>query len=247
MPSWHPRQLRLASLIFHCTSIRHVFVLTISSIGSWQKLFSQKNLNCLLLLQQYRGRLWADLEGNANSLFSLAHNQWCVCSVFMNVCKVQIDTDFLTYGTSGSLHLKFHSKTSLLTSILLVSYFLPYQRGWTKLSRLWGTASLAHPCSASPRAPCPRGELLSGLSPRCSGHRIDAMSACWGHQLPWAVLSQAHCGPTAQHGLVLTPGEVPDVWGCPVPPCSWLGWHVVRFQPCPAVLEVPWQEPPNYY
>lgn len=75
-----------------------------------------------------------------------------------------------------------------------------------------------------PKSPCPRGELLSGLSLLCSGHRIDAISACWGHQLPWAVLSQAHCGPTSQHRLVLMPGEVPDVWGCPVPPCFWLGW-----------------------
>lgn len=46
----------------------------------------------------------ADLEGHADTVFSLTHNQWCVCPVFMNMCKVQLDTDFLTSVTAKEAH-----------------------------------------------------------------------------------------------------------------------------------------------
>lgn len=46
----------------------------------------------------------ADLEGHADTVFSLAHNQWSVCSVFMNMCKVQLDTDFLPSVTAKEAH-----------------------------------------------------------------------------------------------------------------------------------------------
>lgn len=89
---------------FMCASTCHVLLLTVSSIGSWQTIFSQKNLNCLLLLQQFWDRLWAHLEGNEDILFSLLHNQSCVSSVLMNMCKVQLDTDFLISGTAKEVH-----------------------------------------------------------------------------------------------------------------------------------------------
>lgn len=127
----------------------------------------------------------------------------------------------------GSLHLKFHSKTSLLTSILLVSYILPYQRGWTKLPRPWDTSALPIPAQPPQEPPAHGDSSCQGSlhSAQGTGSHVSLLG-------PPAAMGSAEPAPLWPH----SPAQpCPNAWGgaqCVGLP-SWLGGLVMSCQALP--------------